>query len=103
MDTSHLHLSKNLSITFHVFPWHYKLWDELVRISVWNGKKTNRKQGESFTVQSSFLQYVTFTECGSILQDTAQFHTIFLLFFVYEERLYIVPDILNFFINTQLL
>ena len=39
MDMSHLHLSKYLSITFHIFPWHYKLWDELVRISVWDRKR----------------------------------------------------------------
>jgi len=125
MDTAHLHLSKNLSITFHIFPWHYKLWDELVRNSVWNRKKTNWKQGEIFTVQSALLQYVTFTVYIYIyiyiyiatLQYMPQFysiwhyftgygsvsHHIFLLFFVYKERLCIVPDILNVFINCQLL
>jgi hypothetical protein len=87
MDTSHLHLSKNLIITFHIFPWHFKLWDELVRNSVWNRKKTNRKQGESFTVQSAFLHYMTFTVYGSILQDTALFHTIFfIIFFLYIRK-----------------
>jgi hypothetical protein len=97
MDTAYLHLNKNLSITFHIFPWHYKLWDELVRNSVWNRKKTNWKQGEIFTVQSAFLQYViftvyiyiyshftiydTFTVYGTILQDMALFHTIFFIIF----------------------
>ena len=55
MDSSHLPLSKNLSITFHIFPRHYKSWYELVRNSVWNRERGKQETGIKFKVHSPFF------------------------------------------------
>jgi hypothetical protein len=136
MDTSHLHLNKNLSITFHIFPWHYKLWDELVRISVWNKKRQTGSREKVLQYRALFLRMcVCVCVCVCVcththththiyiyththtLQYMALFYSIWLYFtgyssvlhhicitfFIYKERLYMVPDIINVFINYQLL